>query len=142
MKLHKDVLWVWYLRTLSAGVLTFPFVHILCKATGISLLWGATALCLGEAVALLLISIRFRTCRLYIDDEKITLATGVLIRRTLTVRLQNIYSLRTLRTPLLKKYGLHSAVIYCEGGAFLLPPVKADFKDKLRNKVFSEECST
>lgn len=139
MKLHKKVLLVWYLRTFALAVLLFPVIDIVRKRLGISLLWTFAVTGIVITSAFLLLYIKFKSCRLSIEQDRIQLQSGILLFRTLIIKHRDICAVRLIRTPLLKAFGLCGTVLYCEGATFLLPPVEEAAAKTIRELAHPED---
>lgn len=139
MRLQRNVLWVWNLRVTAFFVLLIPVIdyftgHFELPPMLLRAMWIASL-----TIMLLLLSLRFRSCRIELCEKNLRYRVGVLIRRTVNVRFSSVCAMRRIYTPLLRHFGLCNTLLYCEGAIFLLPPVDTAAADLLEQNIRRED---
>lgn len=126
------------MRVFSLFVLLIPFADFLQDRFGVSswLIWTLYLAVFG--ILILLLYIRYQSCRIEINAKSLRYKVGFFIRRTVCVNFREICAIRRVTTPLMKHFDLYSIALYCEGVTFLLPPVEDRTAQLIDNHISRE----
>lgn len=115
---------VWSIRTLMLAALLTVLVWMLPIPDAAA--WGVTAgLAAGTLFAVgFYFPQRARTTRWRVADGVLELESGVIVRNRRRVRLAHIQCVATVRTPLMRLFGVTAVVWYLPGGAVVADGVR------------------
>lgn len=134
MGLSRRVLLLWSVRIFVLLTLLFP----VSDYTGVKRSWCVLIFLLIFLFAFLIFYFRYRACLIKATAEGIKISAGIIIRRTLYVKYRHVVSANRIYTPLSQHLGLSNLIIYCEGAAFLLPPLTNPLIKVIEESIKSE----
>ncbi|MBQ8001260.1 MAG: PH domain-containing protein [Ruminococcus sp.] len=134
MGLSRRVLLLWNIRVFLILVLLFPVSDYL----SVDRIWRLLIFLIIFVCILVYFLFRYKSCVLELKKESLTLHTGVLIRRALTVKYRHIVAVNEVHTPLSHHLNLCNLLIYFEGAAFLLPPLDKKLTQQIESNIKAE----
>lgn len=134
MVLSRKVMLLWGGRAFFLCVLLLPVL----EACGANRLWAGAAILIFLILALIFFFIRYKNCVFEATTQGIRIRTGILIHKSLYVKYRHIVAANRIYTPLSRRLNLSNPVIYCEGAAFLLPPLEDRLTQQIENNIKAE----
>lgn len=134
MGLSRKVLLLWSVRVFVLLVLALPLMEL----TGAGRPWCLVIFIFLALSAFVFFMLRYKSCTIEITPEHLTLHTGIIIRRKLSIRFRHIVGINRICTPLSSRLQLSNPVIFCEGAVFLLPPLEKAVTEQIENNIKSE----
>ncbi|KZN25849.1 hypothetical protein A4G99_05395 [Haladaptatus sp. R4] len=139
--LQKRVRYVWFTKTVGAGLIGGIIAGIIASQSTIIPVWSPIPIVLCMlVVALLVTPIRYRAWRFAVDEDGVTIEHGVLRRRETYVPIDRIQHIDINRGVLEQAAGLASIMIHTAGSRrsnLLLPGLRPQRASKLRSRILS-----
>lgn len=134
MGLSKKVLLLWQTRVFLFSLLFYIFMDYFLSDR----LWAVLSSFCLMLISSAVLYLRFRFCTLDITEEGVIIRKGILIQKTLYIKYRFALAVNRIRTPLSAYMGLSNLIIYCEGSAFLLPPLKNTLIKQIEKHIKAE----
>ncbi|MBE6734298.1 MAG: hypothetical protein E7563_03000 [Ruminococcaceae bacterium] len=118
--MSEKVLKLWNLRLFILIVILF----VICDHYTANTLFSFLFSLIIHTILSVYFVFRRRSFSLVLTADTITIHSGILVQRTLHLKLINIISVSNISTPLCSHLGLSNLILYCQGAFFILPPLE------------------
>ena len=133
MKLAKNVILLWIIRTILLNITVFFIAYI----SDCLFMWLYISLLCTDLIILCLLALRFKHTRIFITEETITFKSGIIIKKQQVIYKRNICAVKAISTPFMRTLKLKTPIIYCEGITFILPMIPEEHINRFYPKEIS-----
>ncbi len=120
------ILWGW--RILAINILIYPMAEHLAEILPVP----GVLLLTADVFLLFFLFCKYKSMQICLEENTLTFAQGILLRRTVRIRLNQACATKRFSSPLSRKLNLCNLVIFCEGVRFLLPPISKSFAAEIQ----------